>query len=222
MKKIFYFLSIFAALILSSCMEDIDSWNSETLDYAGRYVFKLMSENMQETYIEYGSSEIQIYNTAQNVANEIWLDDGGAAFPMKSKFLLTGDASSFKSTTEDFAQLFNNILSIDDLPTPSPTAAGQTVEEEEKSYIRATILDGKILPKQATSIGGNKSDSLYLKIKLYSGTAIYESYEKPVSLRKDPAVAEFAWKFKSATHDSSKDATYVIGGYRYTGMPEDR
>lgn len=222
MKKIGFYV-IMASLMLgfTSCFEELDNWESETFEYSGRFVFKLMSEDMQDTYVDYDGYEIQIYNTAENVSNVVWMDDHGDIFPLKNKFELTGNASSFKSVTEDFTKLSNNIYSTDDLPTPAPTAAGQTITEDEKGYIRASILEGKIIPGAATSIGGNASDSLYVKIKLYSGTATYTSYEVPEALRADPKVPEFKWRFTSATHDPEMDEIYVIGGYRYTGMPED-
>ena len=72
--------------------------------------------------------------------NVIWLDDHEDMFPLKSKFQLTGDATSFKSSSDDFATLDNNIYSTEDLPSPAPTAAGQTVTEDEKFYIRAAVL----------------------------------------------------------------------------------
>lgn len=222
MKKIGLYI-IIASLMLSftSCFEDLEIWDSETLEYSGRYVFKLMSEDMKDTYVDYDGYEIQIYNTAGNAPNIVWMDDHEDIFPLKNKFEFSGNASSFKSTTEDFTKLTNNIYSTDDLPTPAPTAAGQTVTEDEKFYIRAAVLEGKIIPGAAKSIGGNISDSLYIKIKLYSGTATYTSYEVPEALRADPKVPEFKWKFTSATHDPDLDEIYVIGGYRYTGMPED-
>lgn len=220
MKKIGLYVTISSLiLIFSSCMKELDSWNSETFEYSGRFIYKLMSEDMQDTYVD--GSEIQIYNTADNVQNIIWLDDHEDVFPLKSKFQLTGDATSFKSSSDDFTKLDNNIYSTEDLPSPAPTAIGQTVTEDEKWYIKATLLEGKIIPGAATSVGGNVTDSLYIKIKLYSGTATYTSYEIPEALRADPKVPEFKWRFTSATHDPAMDEVYVIGGYRYTGMPED-
>lgn len=203
----------------TSCFEELDNWESETFEYSGRYIIKLMSEDMQDTYVD--GSEIQIYNTADNVQNIIWLDDHEDVFPLKSKFQLTGDATSFKSSSDDFETLDNNIYSTEDLPSPAPTAIGQNVTEDEKWYIKATLLEGKIIPGAATSVGGNVTDSLYIKIKLYSGTATYTSYEIPEALRADPKVPEFKWRFTSATHNPDMDEVYVIGGYRYTGMPED-
>ena len=212
---------MFVVISFSSCQKELENWYSETASYDGRFIFKLMSEDMNETIVDYGGYEIQIYNTAENVPNVVWMDDHEDMFPLKNKFELTGNASSFKSATEDFTQLSNNIYSTDVLPTPAPTAAGQTVTKN-KGYIRTAVLEGKIIPGAAKSIGGNASDSLYIKIKLYSGTATYTSYEVAKELRADPKVPEFKWKFSSATRDPELDEVYVIGGYRYTGMPEDQ
>ncbi|MCK9437043.1 MAG: hypothetical protein M0Q12_07550 [Synergistaceae bacterium] len=221
MKKVIYFLSVFTLLTFTSCMEELDNWESETFEYSGRFDFKLMSEDMSETIVDHDGYEMQIYNTVDNVENVVWLDDHGDIFPLKCIFELTGNASSFKSSTVDFSQLKNNIYSTDELPSPSPTASGQTVDVEEQWYIRAAILDGKIIPGAATTPGGNKADSLYIKIKLFSGTATYESFEVAESVWQDPEIPEFKWKFKSAVHDPDLDETYVVAGYRYTGYPED-
>jgi hypothetical protein len=221
MKKIAFLFSVISLFCMfTSCQEELESWDSETLEYSGRFVFKLMSEDMSDTYVDYGY-EIQLYNTAENIPNNVWIDDHGSIFPLKSKFVFSGNASAFKSVTEDFAQLPENILSTEDVPSVDPTAAGQTYVEEEQWYIKAAILEGKILPGAATSIGGNQADSLYMKIRLYSGAATFTSYEIPVALRADPEVPEFAWKFTSAVPNPEMEETYVIGGYRYTGMPED-
>ncbi|MBF6596656.1 MAG: hypothetical protein ITF98_00305 [Fermentimonas sp.] len=222
MKKIVFLFSVISLLFtFSSCQEGLDNWNSETYEYSGRFVFKLMSEDMSVTYVDYPDSEIQLYNTAENVVNNVWIDDHGGVFPLKSKFEFSGDASAFKSVTEDFEQLPENLLSTEDVPSEAPTAVGQTFTEEEQWYIKATILEGKILPDAATSIGGNMADSLYLKIRLYSGAATFTSYEISEALRADPNVPEFEWRFTSAVPNPEMEETYVIGGYRYTGMPED-
>ncbi len=224
MKKIFYLFSLLTfAIAFSSCQEDLEIWDSETLEYSGRFIVDLMDENMNEVIDD--GYEIQIYNTSDNVANEVWIDDLDWVFPenrLKSKFNFTGNSSSFKSTTEDFAQLPYNIRSTDDLPSPAPTAAGQTKTVDEQWYVRAAVLEGKILPKAATTIGGNEVDSIYMKVKLYSGVATFKSFEIPESMRQDPEKAEFKWKFESATHVATLDETYVLSGHRYSGMPEDR
>ena len=221
MKKIFYLFSLLTfAIAFSSCQEDLEIWDSETLEYSGRFIVDLMSEDMSDVLAD--EYELQIYNTSDNIANEVWIDDIDGLFPLKSKFNFTGNSSSFKSTTEDFAELPYNIMSTEDLPSPAPTAAGQTTTVDEQWYVRAAILEGKILPKAATTIGGNEVDSIYMKVKLYSGVATFKSYEIPESMRQDPEKAEFKWKFESSTHDTALDETYVVSGHRYSGMPEDR
>lgn len=220
MKKIGYYLLLTTFLFsLSSCFEDIDNWNSEVFDYSGKFVFKLMSEDGSETYVDYGP-ELMIYNTADNLSDVIWVDDGADVFPLKNKFQIVGDASSFKSLNDDFDKVDFNIYSIEELPESDPESEGQTITEP-RDYIKAVILDGKILPMAATSPGGNSADSLYIKIKLYSGEATYTSKKLPEASWADPAVPEYAWGFTSASHDADSDETYVIAGYRYTGMPED-
>ncbi len=222
MKKIG--LNILTALLIfsfSSCQEDLEIWDSETLEYSGRFIVDLLSEDMNDVYVR--GEEIMIYNTSDNIENEVWIDDHGNIFPLKSKFIFSGNSSSFKSNVDDFAQLtYNNIMSTEDVPSPAPTAAGQTTTVDEQWYVKAAILEGKILPKAATTVGGNEVDSLYMKVKLYSGVATFKSYEIPESMRQDPEKAEFKWKFESATHDATLDETYVLSGHRYSGMPEDR
>lgn len=228
MKKIIlYAIVAFFTFSFTSCEKELDLWNSETLDYSGRFVFQLMSEDMQDVYMPYDGSEIQIYNTSNNVANEMWIDDISHFIPLKSKFSFTGTSDSFKSSSLEYDKLGDNIYAVNVVPTSAPTAAGQTTTINKFSatstnYLNGAILEGKIIPNAATTPGGNKADSLYLKIVLHTGTATYTSYAVPVSLRKDPEKEEFAWKFQSSTVDPTRDETYVIGGYRYTGMPEDQ
>ena len=221
MKKIFYLISILTITIaFSSCKEELEIWDSETLEYSGRFVVDLYTDDMTELIDD--GYEFRIYNTSANVANEVWIDDIDGMFPLKSKFMFTGNSGAFKSSSEEFTKLTDNILSTYKLPTPAPTALSQTKSVVGKEYVKAVVLEGKILPLAATTVGGNKSDSIYMKVKLYSGTANYTSIEVPLALRKDPEKAEFKWKFESSTVDAALDETYAISGHRYSGMPEDR
>lgn len=145
MKNLIVLISAFfsCAMFLSSCHEDVDNWDSATLDYSGRYVIKLLSEDGQEVYLDYDGTEIQIYNTAANVANEIWLDDMKALFPLKSKFFLEGTPAGFSSAQLAYEQLTDNLYSYE-LPGDTPEADGESVTEE-RYYLRAAIYDGKSL-----------------------------------------------------------------------------
>lgn len=221
MKKIHVIIGMLFASTLSftSCQQDVEVWNSETLEYSGRYVIELKSEDMTKTLVPYDGTELRIYNTSANVANEVWMDDEKALFPLKCKFSFTGTPASFKSTNVEFEKLTNNVYAIS-VPTTAPTTEGQTIEEE-RDYLRAAVLDGKITPKSFTTKGGNITDGLSIKIVLYSGTAIFASQTKPEKDWKDPTKPEYFWVLSSVTHDAAKDETYVVNGYIFTGFPED-
>ena len=225
MNKISTFIGIILAsgLLLSSCQQDIEVWDSETYGYDGRYVIKLMNEDMSTVTNEYDGSELQLYNTAANQPNELWMEDMQHLIPLKSKFTFTGTPNSFKSSETDFDKLANNILTITAPTTkeaPAPTAENQTAEVP-RDDLRATILDGKIIAKAVKTKGGNVADSLYLKVKLYGGIATFKSKAKPKDQWQNPNTAEYIWVFTAVRPDPSKVRTIVIGGYRYTGFAED-
>lgn len=226
MKKNIIYVSLFLlTIVLSSCEEDLEIWDSNTLEYSGTFFWELYNEDMTTKYVGYDHDiQLLIYNTSSNIKNEVWFEDTDHIFPLKSKFFLDGTAESFKSTSESFDDLPNNILTVEDkdlgLPGNKPTGLNQEVTED-RDYIRNTILEAKILKDAGTTISGNPVDSIYIKIKLYSGTVTYSSYSIPVELRTDPEVEEFGWKFSSATYDNSLDEIYVISGHRKTGFSED-
>lgn len=220
MKKISTTLGMLFALVLlfTSCQEDVESWNSETLDYSGRYIVRLLSEDMSETYVDYGT-EIQIYNTAANKPNEVWIDDFEALFPLKSKFFLSGSPSSFRSTESGFDKLTDNPYAFG-MPDDAPEGDGEDLVEE-RYYLRAELLDGKITPKSFTTKGGNITSGIQFTIKLYSGTVSFRSYTLPESQWKNPTTPEYAWKMTGIHYDSSMDETYIVEGFLYTGFDED-
>ncbi|MDO6803701.1 lipid-binding protein [Wenyingzhuangia sp. 1_MG-2023] len=217
-------LSITALMSLTSCSEDVDVWDSETLDYSGTYFWELYNEDMSAKYIAYDHNiQLLIYNTAANQENTVWLEDTDHIFPLKSKFSFSGNSESFASTTDVFDELDVNTSALEDAsPETAPTGTGETTTVDV-DYIKSTILEGKILPDAATTVSGNPVDSIYVKIKLLSGTATFTSYEVDESLRANPEVAEFAWQYQSATYDPTvlEDETYVLSGHRKTGFAED-
>ena len=226
MKRITIFIGLFfaTASFLTSCQQDVEVWDSETLNYSGRYVIKLMSEDLSETYHDYDGSELDIYNTSANIANEVWIEDVSKVIPLKCKFSFTGTAASFKSANMEFDKLTNNLNAI--VPpkasekVPDPTAEGQTAEVA-RDYLRAVVVDGKIIPKGTKSKGGNVVDSLYMKVKFYSGKVIFNSKLKAQKDWKDPTKPEFAWILSSVTYDPTKGELMVINGRGYTGFEED-
>jgi hypothetical protein len=105
------------------------------------------------------------------------------------------------------------------------TAAGQ-LNDGIQLYTRVTLEEGKIIPKGATTIGGNTSDSVYVKIILHSDLVQFESYTLPEDEWEDPQVPEYAWRLKPGSNTPAPaadwDEHWTLAGYRYTGFPEDR
>ena len=238
MKKIFYLFSILLiTLSISSCQEELDNWYTETASYDGRYVVATTCEeySSDDTSIEDGL-ELMFYNSATNVADEIWMDTEVAGQHIKGKFKLTGDPSSFKGN-ETVENIASDSYYIDTdygwAPFSSnyaqyfrvPTAAGQ-LNDGIQLYTRITLEEGKILPGAAISIGGNVSDSVYVKTIMHHDFVKFESYQIPEKDWEDPEVPEFAWRVKAGSNTPATaadwDEHWTLTGYRYTGMPEDR
>jgi len=229
MKKILLYVAFAMAVSsLSSCKEDLEIWDSATLDYSGRFMYQLQDSSGATVYVDYAAkNEIRIFNTAANLPNEVWIDDIAKKFPFKCKFNLTGNSESFKSKSLNFADLNDNtITTVKDygftLPTVKPLAANETVTEP-RGYLRCAVTEGKIIRNAATTLGGNKADSIFIRVRLYSGSVTFVSYSIPVAQRVNPNIEEFAWKFSTMNYDpvAYPDEYYVISGHRFTGLIED-
>jgi hypothetical protein len=220
-NSIFFILFLISALAFTSCDEELEIWDSSAFEYSGRYVVELQAEDQSETYYDYSyGMEIDLYNTAADVENEIWFEDLHSDIPLKVKLFLDGTAESFGSKSLEFGDLGINADHID-LPDDEPSDAGLTITED-RSYLRGGVVEGKLLKEAATTIGGNVADSVYVKIVLKSGTATFESFAYPEDQWADPSIPEYFWERVSMDYDATLDETYVISGHRYTGMPEDQ
>ncbi|MDR1022273.1 MAG: hypothetical protein LBL94_03230 [Prevotellaceae bacterium] len=240
MRKFTYALSIFACAALASCDNELDNWYSETFSYSGRFaVATACAEYDSDNTAVADGLEVLIYNTADNVADEIWIDFSVAGAPQKGKFKVTGAPAEALC-----AQVAENISSstyyIDTdyglAPfDPSyadyfrvPAAAGEP-NDGAQLYTRITLGVLKILPGAATSIGGNVVDSIYLTVTLHHAYMKFESVQTDSEGWADPAVPEFEWLPKLGTNEpvpaddeDFPDEHWTISGYRYTGYPEDR
>ncbi|MCL1934135.1 MAG: hypothetical protein FWF53_10050 [Candidatus Azobacteroides sp.] len=238
MKKIVYLLCISAPMMFfTSCFEKIDNWYTETSGLDGRYVVATTCEEYSDddTSIEDGN-EVMIYNTAANVNDEIWIDTYVAGDSIKGKFKITGDASGFKGAAGDAQNVRVTTLLIDTdyglAPFTDayagyfrvPTAAGQ-LNDGLQLYTRITLVEGKIIPKGATTIGGNVSDSVYLKTIMHHDYVQFISYQLPEEEWEEEGVPEFGWQLKPGSNSPADadgyDETWTLAGYRYTGFQED-
>lgn len=235
MRKLAYIGISFIVLLFTSCMEEIDNWYTNTATFDGRFVVAATCEeySSDNTAIEDGE-ELMIYNSAANVADEIIVDTHVAGLPVKGKFKVTGDALEFKGTAtvenlsrsaelsdDDYLLIYNgNYYKPSALGDPE--GAGEEYEGLHL-YCRMSLELGKIISKAATTIGGNVSDSVYVKTTMYVDQLTIESYQTDQNDWSDPNVPEYAWRVKAGSRANADgmEEHWTFGGYRYTGFPED-
>ena len=232
MKKIVLYVCIVACMV--SCYGELDNWYSGTSKFDGRFV---VSSSCQEypskgAIIEDGN-EIYIYNTAANVANEIWLDDVSGKFPLKSKLNLNGTSENFSGTaTVDNIKskffIYNGsedieFSSVNKGDFPVATASGQQCDGYQE-YVRMTLDEGQIRLNGTTTPGGNKVDGIQLKITLHTDNVKFISVLTPADEWEDSSVPEYAWTVQAGSNspNPAKVEHWTLSGYRYTGYPEDR
>lgn len=239
MKKIIYIISIvFVGISFYGCQQEFKNWYSETAQYDGRYVVATTCEEDSDgnTSIEDGV-ELKLYNTASNVADELWLETAIYEEPVKTKIKITGNSASFASN-EVAANTKKNIYIYMLRPNGDPTVFSQANAVRDygaatavyktfpgiQFYTKIKVEEGKIIPNAATTIGGNKSDSIYVKVLAQSDFLTFESYQTPESSWKVAGVPEFAWRLKAGGNTPASadwDQHWTLAGYRYTGYPED-
>jgi hypothetical protein len=208
----------------------LDNWFTETFDYAGRFTTGI--ECIQyppyppiegEVYYDIHDAvaegiEFQIYNSAANVADEIWIKDIVEFFPFRAKFKITGTPAAFKSAADGE----NQHEELIELPNNPPTADNQT-DIVWWGYRHVSLDDAKIIKDGATTIGGNITDSISFTVTLKSGTVEVKSVKTDEETWVDPATPEYVWEVQRNTyqHDPSADEIWRMFGYRYSGFPED-
>lgn len=223
MKKYSIIFLSFVSLVLTSCFKEIDNWDSAVLDYSGRYVVRLLDAE-GNAITDYDGTEIHLYSTAANKADEMWIDDFQNLLPIKTKVFFTGTPSGFKSVETDYDKLPANLYD-QNAPTVKPTAEGQTYvsidEQRDPRIMKMAVLEGKITPDGYTTRGGNVTDAIRLKVKIFYGSLTFTSYKTPESTWAVPGVPEYAWEFKESKYLPDYDKELIIEGYLYTGFDED-
>ena len=247
MKKIKYFLGIaFITMFVTSCFEEIDNWYTNTSSYDGRFSVAVTCEEDDSYNANIQSGlELWIYNSAANVANEIIVDthvavifneDGkleDEGYAVKGKFKVNGDPAGFKGNEKVWNLSANTDLHDGEYYliigghyyNPSDLEDSDVGEEFDAIhlYARLSVEEGKISPKGATTIGGNKSDGLRMKITTYCDYLTVESYMTPSGSWVYPDVPEYAWRVKEGSRKNADgwEEHWTLDGYRYTGYPED-
>lgn len=227
MKKSILKIALFMlAIVFHSCdNEELYVWDSQTLAYNGTFEYQAYDadETALTSWGDWGY-QIQIYNTAADEANEVFMEIH-PDYDVKTRLSLDGTASSFKSSKTEYADLpliegEGEVSTAVPDDAPAATAAGE-VHSASIWWRKIRIDDGAITVDGATTSGNNTSDEIKMRITFLSETAVFTSVELPASDWADPAVAEFGWEFTSSAYDADLDETYVVVGYRKTGFAED-
>jgi len=236
MKKII-FICIAASMMLTSCFKEIDNWYTNTSGYDGRYSIAITCE--EDSGLDLGIEEgehLMIYNSAANIENEIIIDTYLDDEHIKGKFNVSGNPASFKGdkeavnvalgaaiTTANLYFGFNASWAITNPPSAaSATSAGLKMNGVQ-FYTRVTLDEGRITPKGKTTIGGNISDGVFMKVTIFTDFLVYETFQKPQGDWANPNVPEFAWRVQEGSRENldGEELHFTLDGYRYTGYPED-
>lgn len=236
MKKLISILGVSLVVVFfTSCFEEVDNWYTNTSQYDGRFTVAMTCDEYSDdnTTITDGE-ELLIYNSAANVENEIIIDASIAGIHVRGKFQVTGDPQAFKGQNESSNLSYKSELltsngyyiyyngSLYDPAQNLPEEAGEEIDGIQ-SYARVSMEEGKITPLSKTTIGGNKSDGVYVNVTLYTDAFIFEGYETPQDTWANPKEPEFAWRIKVGSRENFDGAEehWTLDGYRYTGYPED-
>ena len=215
------FIALTAAAIVAlvGCKDELYIYNSATLDYAGRFVVTQLIADLGSG-VELGDTavmhdELHIYNTAADVASDIWVDfkKGG----IKAKQTISGSPESFSSS-----QWGVNMSAIelgDKLPLT--VAAGRDTSIDGVAEAAMRITSAAIVKGGAVSPGGNTVDALNTQVELCEAKVFYKSVLRAKSVWADSTKAEYGWQYSHIEPDESTASPVKISGYRYTGLPED-
>lgn len=206
MKKLIY-ITLMAAAFLTSCdmKEDYVVDKSAAVDYAGDWYYGIYNSDMSSQYTSYadlhGEDRMITFNTAANLANEIWIDDKDVFLGIKFKSVFTGDTKSFKSTAMPNQYYSSAVVQ------PKAASALNVTETKDQSYKEVEVLEGKILEGAGKSKTGNPADSIYLKLKIYLDRFTFKSeldkYDTTFTYKYD--TTSFEWNLDTIEHKIDKD-----------------
>ena len=109
MKKIIYTLMALVTLAgLSSCNKSFPHEGTATESLAGNWYCSIYSSDGSQ-WVEYYYSEFQTFNTAANVASEIWLDDGEGFWGTKCKIDADASSATFGKEGAEYFDNYNEV-----------------------------------------------------------------------------------------------------------------
>lgn len=140
MKKYITILFAAMAVMFTSCKKDFEPGGTEVEKMAGEWwvTATIIKDGKDAEDAGVGHFRMNTYNTASNVATEMWVDDGGNFWDYKLKVNVDYNNRTF--STNDFV---NNV-----------------------SYdCKVKITDGKVLKGMATTPSGMPADSIVYMIQ---------------------------------------------------------
>jgi Lipid-binding putative hydrolase len=212
MKKLNILILISGLFILQSCDKVAlpEIGGTKVQEMCGEWYLRLLKATDSTQLVPYSLATTS--NTAADVADKMWLNDGGHFFTFQSKMDVDISALTFKSQDID-----NINYSGPPTAPPAKPIVKLNVEKSNTSAdpIKMTITGGKISKGSYTAPSKAKTDYFDSRI-----TGIYETYtyfaEKYTIVGTDTSVV---WKLK--TKELESDGPYILAGYRRTGFLED-
>jgi hypothetical protein len=225
MKKILYFIPVIVLTLFTSCQKEYDPGATEAGQYAGEWFCEIAEEDgsvfwsydlAYAYFLDYGlESLVLTYSTADNAANEFWIDDQQWYVEFKAKVTVDGNAESFH-TTGPTPNLYGGI-DADSVPV----AAGVPLQVYAP-YGLLEIMDGKILDDAATlwyDMEQSTTDSIYFELVFSEGLFNYTSEQIIYHDTTGVAIDTYYVFKEDADFFTAGDPidTLIYSGHRQTG-----
>ncbi len=147
------------ATTIYSCQEKLEIGGTTTEKLAGEWWFAILDENGDVMFdYEAIASRMSTYNSAQNIASEIWIDDFQDGWEVKAKVSANIENLSFGSVDSVF-----------------------NVYMDENMIIK----DGQIWEQAATSKDGNVTDSIRFTLVFRDGTTLIYAGQRHTGFEED-------------------------------------
>jgi hypothetical protein len=138
MKKYILLLAVISFIFIG-CSDDVEPGGTATEALAGDWYVQLTDEDGND--LAGGFTTVTTYNTAANVATEMFFDDG-EFWPIKGK--VNCDVKSLTFSTSDFVENYYDY---------------------NGTYYDFKIYEGKVLLGQGHAKSGRVTDSIYVKFE---------------------------------------------------------
>ncbi len=154
MKKYIYILTLalVTAFSLSSCdvETDVKPGGTSVEKMAGNWDVTITGVDAEgNDVVDFGSATILTYNTADNTATKMWVDDQESFWKFKFKVDVDYDQRAFSCAS-----------------TAYDTAGSGT----------AVLTDGKVLEGKATNLHGMPNDSIVFYVDFSDAAEYYQAY----------------------------------------------